>query len=139
MKCYKQLVNSKFLAKASKELQYAQSAAYSEASFFEPQITFNKSTRRRIYDDYVQYYDLLKELQDTHDLVDNKDLVFYIQEDNVLFVYSRSKSIIKEAVLYSYNVYGNVPLHKSRHIVNNHTWFTLLVDTRFEFPGSSPN
>ena len=141
MKCYKQLVQSKFLAKASEELSRARKVVNDEeAPLFDTTLTYNKADRKYIYDCYVEDYMLLDEIQNMFDPEeDYKDTIFYLQEDYVLFVYSRSRKLIKEAVLYSYNVHGDIPLHKSKHTIHNKVWFTVLIDTRMPFPTSSPN
>tara|TARA_R110000868_G_scaffold28036_4_gene105520 strand:+ start:5353 stop:5778 length:426 start_codon:yes stop_codon:yes gene_type:complete len=141
MNCYKQLVQSKFLAKASEELSRARKVVNDEeAPLFDTALIYNKADRKYIYDCYVEDYMLLDEIQNTFDPEeDYKDTIFYLQEDYILFVYSRSRKLIKEAVLYSYNVHGDIPLHKSKHTIHNKVWFTVLIDTRMPFPTSSPN
>ena len=141
MNCYKQLVQSKFLAKASEELSRARKVVNDEeAPLFDTALIYNKTDRKYIYDCYVEDYMLLDEIQNTFDPEeDYKDTIFYLQEDYILFVYSRSRKLIKEAVLYSYNVHGDIPLHKSKHTIHNKVWFTVLIDTRMPFPTSSPN
>ena len=141
MHCYKQLVQSKFLAKASEELSRARKVVNDEeAPLFDTALIYNKADRKYIYDCYVEDYMLLDEIQNTFDPEeDYKDTIFYLQEDYILFVYSRSRKLIKEAVLYSYNVHGDIPLHKSKHTIHNKIWFTVQIDTRMPFPTSSPN
>lgn len=141
MKCYKQLVQSKFLAKASEELSRARKFVNNEeASLFSTTLTFNKADRKYIYDCYVEEFMLLDEIQNEFDPEeDYKDIVFYLQEDYILYMYSRSRRLIKEAVLYSYNVHGDIPIHKSKHVIHSKVWFTALIDTRMPFLTSSPN
>jgi hypothetical protein len=141
MKCFKQLVQSKFLAQASEELSRARKVADNgEALYFDPSLIYNKADRKYIYDCYVEDYMLLDEIENSFDSEeDYKDVIFYSQEDHLLFIFSRSRKLIKEAILYSFNVHGDIPLHKSKHNIHNKLWFTALIDTRMPFPVSSPN
>lgn len=141
MKCYKQLVQSKFLAKASEELARARKVLHDgEAPLFDTTLHYNKADRKYVYDCYIQDFMLLEELENQFDpSEDYKDVVFYMQEDYLLFIYSRSRKLLIEAVDYSFNVHGDIPIHKSRHTIHNKTWFTALIDTRMPFQVSSPN
>jgi len=141
MNCYKQLVQSKFLANASKELARARKVLHDgEAPLFETTLHYNKLDRKYVYDCYVEDYMLLAEIEHQFDpTVDYKDVVFYMEEDYLLFIYSRSRNLLKEAVMYSYTVHGDIPIHKSRHTINGKVWFTALIDTRMPFLVSSPN
>jgi hypothetical protein len=141
MNCYKQLVQSKFLANASKELARARKVLHDgEAPLFETTLHYNTLDRKYVYDCYVKDYGLLDDIENGFDpTVDYKDIVFYIEEDHLIIIYSRSRNLLKEAVMYSYNVHGDIPIHKSRHTINGKVWFTALIDARMSFPVSSPN
>ncbi len=139
MKCYKQLIQCKFLTKTSKELSSAQTSLLTNTPSFPPGIYTNKAYRKLIYNTYIEDYSFLKEVCQLSIEQDILNAIFYTQEDPFLFIFSRSKSAIKQAQLYSFNVHGNMPIHKSRHTINNRTWFTLLIDTRLVLPEFSPN
>jgi hypothetical protein len=141
MKCFKRLVHSKFLAKASEELSRARKVLHDgEAPLFDTTYLYNKSDRKYVYDCYIEDYMLLDEIENAFDPTeDYKNIVFYLEEDYLLFVYSRSRKLIQEAVAYSFNVHGDIPIHKSKHTIHNKVWYTALIDTRMPFPTPAPN
>jgi len=111
-----------------------------EAPLFDTNFTYNKADRKYIYDCYLEDYMLIEELVEQFESgQEYKDVVYYMQESYILFIYSRSRKLIKEAISYSFNVHGDIPIHKSRHIIHGKAWFTALVDTRMPFQVSSPN
>lgn len=143
MKCFEQLVNSKFLGQVSEELRRAQRVLQrgDVVSLFDPPTIYaSKADRRYIYDCYVEDFGLIEELYDKEDPEYNmKDVIFYIHDEPILFIYSRSKKLITEAIKYSYYVNGDIPLHTTKHTINGKVWFTTMIDTRIPFPASSPN
>ena len=46
---------------------------------------------------------------------------------------------VKEAILYSYNVNGLIPLYKGRHRLDGITMYTAMIDTRIHFTPVAPN
>ena len=139
MKCFERLVDSNFLANAKKELLAAQQVLKAEeALFFEPTLVFNRQAAKYIYDCYVEDYALLYEIEQS-DVDLSKGTIYYIQEDHILFIYSKTKKLIDEAITYSYNVNGDIPFYRGRHKINNQVIFTVLIDVRIPFQPSSPN
>ena len=143
MKCFEQLVNSKFLSKVSEELSRARNIiGYDPDSvllFDPPTIHTDKQDRRYVYDCYMDEFGLLAELEEHNDLNGGKDVIYYIQEDPILFVYSRSKRLITEAIKYSYYVNGLIPICTTKHVINGRVWFTTMFDSRIPFPSASTN
>jgi len=139
MKCFERLVNSSFLANAKKELLAAQRTLKAEeALFFEPTLLFNKQEVKDIYNFYIEDYAFLCGIEQT-DIDLSKDTIYYTQEDHILFIYSKTKKLIDEAITYSYNVNGDIPFYRGRHKINNQIIFTALIDVRIHFQPSSPN
>ena len=139
MGCFSQLVQSKFLSRAKEELLSAQRKLKAgEAPLFDSTLLFDKKDRKYVYDTYVWDYNLLAEIEEMEE-GSPKDVIYYIQEDYILFIYSRTRKLIDEAILYSYNVNGDIPLCRSKHIVNGCAYFTVLIDCRINFIPSSPN
>jgi hypothetical protein len=139
MNCFKRLVDSNFLANAKNELVAAQRVLKAaEALPFDATLIFNRDDAKYVYDCYVEDYALLFEVEQSTTEI-SKDVIYYIQEEHVLFIYSRSKKMVDEAVLYSYSVNGDVPLFRAKHIINKHAIHTALIDIRIPFPASSPN
>lgn len=143
MKCFKQLVDSKFLAKALEELSRARKLIqYSDSVplFDPPTIHSHKADKRYVYDCYMDDFGFYNELLDTEDPVyADKNTIFYIHEDPIMFIYSRSKRLITEAIRYSFYVNGDIPIYTTKHVIDKHVWFTTMIDTRIPFPSASPN
>ena len=143
MKCFKQLVNSKFLAKASEELNRARKLIQYDDSvplFDPPTMHFHKADKKYVYECYMEDFGFINELMDSGDPeYSDKNMIFYIQEDPIMFIYSRSKRLITEAIKYSFYVNGDIPIHTTKHVIDGRVWFTTMIDTRIPFPSSSPN
>lgn len=141
MRCFEKLVKSKFLANISAELKLARQTMLSTSnSSLVPVLLYSRKERKNLYDDYVYYYYFLEEIQQsvvepTHE----KSIIYYVKYENVLFIYSADKSQVDDAIRYSYNVNGDIPLCRSRHKIANTTIYTALMDTRIRFEPISPN
>jgi hypothetical protein len=103
-------------------------------------ICASKADKKYMYDCYFEDLGLIEELKDREDPEYNdKNMIFYIQDYPILFIYSRSKRLIKEAIIYSYYVNGDIPIYTTKHHIDGRVWFTTMIDTRIPFPSSSPN
>lgn len=139
MGCFSQLVQSKFLSRAKEELLSAQRKLKAgDAPLFDSTLLFDEKDKKQVYDTYIWDYDLLAEIEEMEEGAP-KDVIYYIQEDYLLFIYSRTRKLINEAILYSYNVNGDIPLCRSKHTINKCVYFTVLIDCRINFIPSSPN
>lgn len=139
MGCFSQLVQSSFLSRAKEELLSAQRRLKTgEAPLFDSTLIFDKKDKKYVYDSYVWDYNLLAELEEMEDDTP-KDVIFYIQEEHILFIYSRTRKLIDEAIWYSYNVNGDIPLCRSKHVIRGRTYFTVIIDCRIHFIPNSPN
>lgn len=139
MNCFKRLVDSNFLANAKNELLAAQRVLKAEEAHpFDATLIFNRDDAKYVYDCYVEDYALLFEVEQSEEEL-LKDAIYYIQEEHILFIYSKTKKLVDEAVLYSYNVNGDIPLYRGRHKVDKQVVFTALIDVRIPFSPSSPN
>lgn len=141
MRCFEKLVKSKFLANISAELKLARQTMLSTSnSSLIPFLFYSRKERKNLYDDYVYYYYFLEEMQQSVDEpTHEKSIIYYVKYENVLFIYSADKSQVDDAIRYSYNVNGDIPLCRSRHKIANKTIHTALMDTRIRFEPVSPN
>jgi len=139
MGCFSQLTQSNFLSESKEELLSAQRKLVTGAApLFDATLIFNKKDRKYVYDNYIREYELLTELLELEVDV-SKRLIFYIQDDHLLFIYSKTRKLVDEAVIYNYNVCGDIPFCRSKHIIKGQTYFTALIDRRIEFTPISPN
>ena len=140
MGCFEKLVKSKFLTNISKELDMAREAVKSMSlTHLPPQILPHKKDRKALYDEYVYELMLLEEIEDT--ILEGMDpkFVYYMQADQFLYVYSQNQQLVKDAIMYAYNLNGDWPIYKARHRFGSVTIHAVLLDTRFEFIPASPN
>lgn len=141
MGCFEKLVKSNFLANVSNELSLARRTLKSMSqTSFPPSILANKGDRKAIYDEIVYQYYLLEEAAESlEEMDDNKTLLFYINIDHIIFVYSRTRGQVDESIRYAYNVNGDFPLYRGRHKIKNQVIHTVMFDTRITFNPVSPN
>ena len=141
MGCFDKLVRSRFLANVSTELELARRTIQSMGqSHFPASLPGSRKVRKKVYDNYLYQYYLLDEINGmVLEEEPQKDMVYYIQLDHIIFVYSRTKKLIDEAVMYSYNVNGDLPFYRGKHRIEGYTFHTVLIDTRLNVIPYSPN
>ena len=140
MGCFENLVKSKFLANVSSQLSLARERILTADSAQFPAIhNFNKADKKLVYDDYVYHYYMIEEILDSIKENLAKDTLFYIEVDHITFMYSANQSQVKDAIKYSYNVNGLLPLYKGRHRLDGITMYTAMIDTRIHFTPVAPN
>lgn len=139
MSCFSKLKESGFFSNASSELESARRALNTlNQSVDLPQLFINKAARKRSYDYHVDYLYLLDELIATVGDLD-KSTVYYMHVNEFIFVYSINKKLLNDAITYTYNLDGNIPMYTSKHKIENKVIYTALFDTRMVFTPSSPN
>jgi hypothetical protein len=136
MRCFEKLVKSRFLANVSKELEMARRTLESASHPLLPDdFVFDKGIKKLVYDQVAYEYFLLEELSDTVDEMTEEDneMIYYIQLPDLVFIYSAKKAQLKEAVRYTLNVNGDLPLYTTKHRIKGLTFYTALIDTRYKF------
>lgn len=142
MNCFTQLVNSHFLANVFKELQEAQLIVKQiDHEQLPAQFYANPIKRKEVYEDYLYQFYLREEMRER--MSDSMDedflMVYFLQIEHTIFIYSRSKRQLEEAAKYAYNLNGDIPLYRGRHRFQNKNIHTALFDTRLSFEPISPN
>ena len=141
MGCFEKLVKSNFLANVLSELSLARRTLKSMSQTnFPASILANNQDKKALYEEVVYQYYLLEAVAESlEEMGDSKSLLFYINIDHGIFVYSRTKSQIDEAIRYAYNVSGDFPFYRGRHKIKNNIVHTVMFDTRITFNPISPN
>lgn len=142
MRCFENLVKSRFLANVSKELEMARRTLESASHPLLPDdFVFNKDLKRFLYDECVFEFFLLEEIADTVEEMteEDKEMIYYIQLQELVFIYSAKKAQLEDAVRYTFNVNGDLPLYKGKHRIKGITFHTAIIDTRFSFIPPSTN
>jgi len=139
MKCFERLVQSNFLSNVQSELQLAREVIEQDRQVEHGFKVFSgdKRIKRVFYQRCVTQFDLVNSMEQA--LKENTKLLFYISIDHLIFAFSSLKSQIDDAIRHSYNLSGDFPLYRGRHRINGVTFHTVLIDTRFSFPPTSPN
>lgn len=140
MGCFERLVKSRFLANVSAELQMArQTLQLMSHSSMDIMLTFDVKDRIHIYETFSEENNILEEISESLSESDGIDYIYYAVVDDFVYAYSRSLKQLKEAVRYSYNLNGDMPLYMTNHIIDGVKVYTALIDTRIQFQPISPN
>ncbi len=141
MGCFEKLVKSHFLANVSAELRLArQTVKLMSQLSFEPSLIVSRKRKKAIYDDIVEGYGLLMDMRaNLDDYVDDAGTIYYYHFDHLVFIYSKNIKQIDEALRYSFNNNGEIPLCRSRHRIDGVTVHTALIDTRILFKPATTN
>ena len=141
MRCFEQLIRSKFLVNAAAELERARSRIVeSQEDVDHPPLRsygFDKVTRKKEYQSYLDYYDLRSLMSEV--VQAKHDMLYYVQINHLIFAFSSDKDLVKDTIRYSYNINGDLPIYSSRHRIGGVTFHTVLIDVRFSFEPMSPN
>ena len=142
MRCFEKLVKSHFLANVSKELEMARRTIESMSHPTLPkELNYDSRERRRVYKQFVFDCFLIEEMIDTVNEMEpgDREMIFYIQLIDAVFIYSMKKKQVDEAVRYNWNVNGSIPYFRGRHSIKGITIHTALVNTTYTFTPSSVN
>lgn len=139
MKCFERLLDSNFLCNVRSELKLARETLKQEKQVTEGFRSYgdDKNTRRTAYYRCVEQFDLIRSMEEA--LTEDTTLLFYIQIEYLIFVFSSKRSQIDDAIRHTYNQNGDLPVYRGRHLINGITFHTVLIDTRFSFTPVSPN
>lgn len=137
MRCFEKLVKSRFLANAVAELTLAREAVKgSVLKDTTPMLSFRAKDRKAFYKMILDFYGLLDEMIDTPR---DPNGLYYFQMDGIIFMYAQNKRYLNNAVMYNHNINGDIPVHKTKHVLPNATFHTALIDTRVQFPRRAVN
>ena len=131
MGLFKDLIKSKFLANAVSELALARNSLLKNEPLFINQYThiFNTEMKKDVYDYYLNAYGFAYDLVDAS--YEEDDMIYYIHEEDMIFIFSRSKRQIDNSIKYSFNINGDIPVYRGKHRVKSRLVHTVLIDTKF--------
>ncbi len=138
MSCFKSLVDSKFIANACVEILKAKRLLIEDITMIGGGVshTFNRDQSRQTY---YEVGNMLGFFQELYQINLKKNRIYYLQYENFLMVVSNSKKLIESAIAASYNVNGDIPVHRGLHTINKTRVHTVLFNTDFTLPPSSVN
>lgn len=139
MDCLKKLIDCHFLKNTGKELSQARHMLKSmDANQVKPGfIAGNYTARKKLYNYYVELYGF-KEDFDQED-VETPDMIYYLQEDNIVWIASRHKDMIDQSIHDSLHTSGDVCIFRGRHIIHNRLLHTVMFDLSMQFPPVTKN
>jgi len=130
MNCFKELVNSKFIANALTEILVAKKRLISDVH-----MPGNTNTHSFIAADKKQtYYFAGNELGFFYKLYQlniTAHRIYYMQYEHYLMIASSSKKLLNTAMISSLNVNGDCPIYRATHILNKRRIHTALYNTSF--------
>ena len=135
MSLFRDLVSNKFLANAPGELQRAKSVF--DQSVVDNFHSFDLDEKKFLYYAYFDDAEFYKDLAEIS--FDDGDLIYIVNKGALMFCFSISKKQIDETIKFCYNLNGDIPIHRTRHLVDNRYVYTAMFDTRFTIPPQSPN
>lgn len=139
MDCLGGLIKCRFLKNTGVELKRAQTAirvsdANMESLNFHPCLA---TDRKQMYNYYMSVYDFKSSFNEID--VNNPEMVYYLQEDNIVWIACRSKSFIDQAVIESCYTTGDVCLHRAKHFIQSKLFHTVMFDLSFQISPPTVN
>lgn len=135
MSLFRDLIANRFLANASGELQRAKSIiSEQEIDNFH---TFALEEKKQLYYFYFEDAEFFKDLMDIS--LDETELIFIVNKGTLMFCFSMSKKQIDETIMFCHNLNGDIPIHRTKHLIQGRYVYTVMFDTSFVLPPQSPN
>lgn len=137
MSLFRDLIANKFLANASGELQRAKAIiSEQEIDNFH---TFILEEKKELYYFYFEDAEFYRDLMDISLEEAEKDLIYIVNKGTLMFCFSMSKKQIDETIMFCHNLNGDIPIHRTKHLLQGKYIHTVMFDTSFILPPQSPN
>lgn len=138
MSCFQALVSNKFIINAPHEILRAKKVILKDAGGVADGMThsFDKNQNQ------LTYYHVGNNLgffQELYNIDAKTKRLYYLQYDRYLMIACRDKRLIDNAIKAAINVNGDVPLYRTIHTIRKVRIHTVLFNTNFTIPPSSPN
>ena len=131
MNLFDKLTKSKFLSNINVELARAAKVVQTDSKHvvYKPTThNFSSEESKALYHEICYSYDFLSLL---YEIPPTNKQLHYIQADQFIFIASRSKQNMTQALHYSLQVNGDLPLYRTKHVISNKSIHTMLIDTTF--------
>jgi hypothetical protein len=139
MNCLENLINCRFLKNTGNELSQARDMLGSSEILLHhiSYLPLSKEGRKDLYNYYMDLLGFKESF--TQEDVEDLDMVYYIQEENIVWIASRIKQTIDTAVKESMYTTGDIPICRSRHFIHNRLFYTVMYDLTIQFPPLTTN
>lgn len=129
--CFDKLIKSNFLSNARSELQRAQYLLHEFDGI--------------LNDDYVThicdpnaaktlYYKICADIgffAELYEADPNYKGIYYSYSERFVFMFSRSKKLLNEELLYTHTLNGDIPLYRKTHYISGKQYHAILFDLQF--------
>ena len=132
MNCFRNLIQTKFLRNVQNEIEQAHNTITMDPihndlpSFYPARLV----DRKKLYNYYLKTYNFKSYLDDV-DITAEDELVFYMQQNAIVWIASRHKDVISKAIIDTLYTTGELCLHNCKHIIQNKAVYAAMFDTRF--------
>lgn len=129
MNCLSNLITTKFLRNIYDEMTQARTTltnttVYSNLPSFFPA---RPQDRKGLYNRYMKMYEFKSAFDDV--TVDG-DMVYYLQQEHIVWIASKHKMIIDKAILETAYTTGELCIHSCKHIIQNKALYAAMFDIR---------
>lgn len=139
MNCFDKLINSKFLRQLGTEIDVAKSTVTNLIKNCpEPgSLPLSRDGKVRKYNSYMRLCGFRSEF----DIFDpnDYDTLYYMNEGGILLIAAQTKQIVDIAILQSLTTAGNIPFHRTKHIVHGKFFYFAMYDLLFKIPATNNN
>lgn len=139
MDCLDKLIYSKFLRQLGEEIDVAKSTVNKIIENCpEPgSLPLSRNAKLRKYSSYMQLCGFRTEF----DQFDPKDkyTMYYMNEGGILLIAAQTKYVIDIAIKQSLTTAGNIPFHRTKHLVNGKYFHFAMYDLLFKLPAITLN
>lgn len=137
MSLFRDLITNKFLANAPGELQRAKAIISEQET--ENFHSFVLEEKKQLYYFYYEDAEFFLDLMDISLEDDDKELIYIVNKGTLMFCFSPSKKQIDETIMFCHNLNGDIPIHRTKHLIEGKYVYTVMFDTSFVLPAQSPN
>lgn len=132
MNCLGNLVQCRFLKNIGKELVQARSVVAKDDVESLPVRGYKpirKKESKRLYSYYIERCGFANTFGDIDP--NDKTMMYYLQDGNIVWMASRTKSIIDQTKLDSVTTNGDIPLYSGKQFIQNKLFFVVMYDLTF--------
>lgn len=139
MNCLEKLVNCKFLKNIGNEISQARSTLQYEDLLpgYDGMYPFLSKDRKAYYNYYLTLTGFKSNFSEED--VQSFDMIYYLQEQNIVWIASRAKFVIDEAIKESLNTTGDIYIYRGKHFIHNKLFHTVMYDLSYRFPPTTTN
>ena len=139
MNCLEKLVSCSFLKNIGNELSQARTTLQHEDALpsYGSMYPLQIKERKAYYNYYLKLTGFISNFGE-EDVV-STDMIYYLQEQNIVWIASRAKFVIDDAVKESVNTTGDLYIYRGKHFIHNRLFHTVMYDLSYRFPPVTTN